>query len=135
MNKTLKAPVAPTAPAVAPAASSTTTEGLEPVTSAPLDTVAPPVEAPVPPVDSSSSADAPAVVAGPKAVNAKGFSLEDAKAYAKKDIPQIADEFVANLGNDQKMYGNVQSFQQVAYDVKDHRGEVIGSRTCLRIDH
>ena len=73
------------------------------------------------------------------AVDKADFSDADAAAHAAKDVPQIDDKFVSNLGSDSKQYGKVQSFQVIKYDRRDGKGEIMegekGVGTHLRIDH
>lgn len=74
------------------------------------------------------------VVSDLPGVDKEDFSEADAQAHADKSIPIIDDKFVANLGSE-KMYGKVKAFSQVVYDVQDKQGNIIGTRTALRIDH
>lgn len=74
------------------------------------------------------------VVSDLPAVDKADFDMNDAMAHAAKEVPTIDDRLVANVGSE-KMYGKVKAFAQVEYDVRDAKGEVIGTRTALRIDH
>lgn len=61
--------------------------------------------------------------------------LARAKDIVESEAPaQILDEQVNQIGQ-QSNYGKFQRVSEVPYPVHDRKGEVVGERTCIRIDH
>lgn len=61
--------------------------------------------------------------------------LARAKEIVEGEAPaQILDEQVNQIGQASN-YGKFQKVSEVPYPVHDRKGEVIGERTCIRIDH